>query len=81
MTCNCTGACRRPPYTCGGGVSLSMLPESRLERAAEALFAHLWPKLDRLDQKVTWETTDERVRDGLRKEARVVYDALSDPSS
>lgn len=20
MTCNCTGACRRPPYTCGGYV-------------------------------------------------------------
>lgn len=20
MTCNCTGACRRPPYTCGGSL-------------------------------------------------------------
>lgn len=51
------------------------VPADRIERAAKALFEKIWPKLDRLDGKNTWETTDEAVRQGIRDEVAIVLHA------
>lgn len=31
MTCNCTGACHRPPYTCGGYGTIYQVPAGYLD--------------------------------------------------
>ena len=46
------------------------------EASARALFDKLWPRLQRLDGKTTWETTDEKVCEGLRQDVDAVLTGL-----
>lgn len=56
MTCNCTGACRRPPYTCGGTVPITLAYGGRLVVGTARLYFDpytgrarrmTWPEFER----------------------------------
>lgn len=54
-----------------------MTLEERIEAAARALFEKLFRSAERLDGNHIWSQADERIKDGMRAEARVVGEAFA----
>ena len=54
----------------------ALVDHSILERAAEALYEFVFSSCDRLDGKHRWADCDEETKEGFRREAGAVLDAI-----
>ena len=49
-----------------------------VDKAAKALFNHIFRSCRRIDPTYLWETVPHKVREGFREEVRVIFKAIDE---